>query len=617
MSVTKARKSVQHRFESEVHIGLLLIIFVLLFVAFASNLFIYKARVRLTDQWTARLESTSILIHRQLSHYFPAVVPDSAITAVCSRYDLTDLFVTAAGPGENTEQAKRRWLAEVAGTVPPAKIAMLAERLFGSDERALTQQTDGSYLFIVAGEKAQGSSYMMLSVRIPELAYFDRASSWILAASCIAVLLIGGLYFYLARFIFRPFRKIRMEAERAGRPIADAGNEAEAVAIEYQRIIDDLHANQEELLRLNAEVKRRADSLEQVNEYILKSTQSGALTIDMSGRILAINATAVQLLGLSAMPNASIDYRDLLSENHPLRMTIAVALASAQSPAYEEQKWGGATVGVSSSFVKNDDNQSVGLWLLLFDLSETTALRKELEDRRRLAALGEMAGGLAHQLRNSIGAISGYARLLKKKTGESPESTTHADSLLAETQQADQLVRRFLSFSRPLECELVPCILSVLISEIADGMRVRPDFAGIKLTIRRDSCSDARAQVDPLLFKQVLSNLIENASQSYADRSGDIEVSITASSTEIVIEVRDRGCGIPLDKVDKVFTPFYSGRPGGTGLGLSLAARIIEMHKGVLSLSPNPGGGTIAAIKLPASTPVPGVNTTTDSVASR
>ncbi len=595
----KARKSVQHRFESEVHVGLLLIIFVLLFVAFSSNLFIYKARVRLTDQWTVRLTSTSLPIQRQLSQYFPNVVPDSAISSTCARYDLSDLIVIAAGPADKSERAKRKWLAEVAGTVPPDKIPGLAERVFGSEEQRLTLQSDGAYSLIVNGEQTPGYRYLVLSARIPELAYFDRASNWILILTAIALLFIGGLYFYLSQFIFRPFRKIRLEAERAGRPISGAVNEAEAVVVEYQKIIDDLHANQEQLLRLNAEVSRRAESLEQFNDYILSSTQSGALTIDMSGKVLAVNDAAMRLIGAGSDSKLDCSYTQLISPNHPLLSVIESALAGSHVSEYQEMVWEGKSVGVGLSLVKNAESKTVGLWVLLFDLSETARLRTELEDRKRLSALGEMAGGLAHQLRNSIGAIAGYARLLQKKVGESSPGTAQAESLLEETRQADQLIKRFLSFSRPLECELVDCTVAEVVSEVVDSMRVRPDFGNINLTFSAGSKAPITAAVDPLLFKQVLSNLIENAAWSYADRSGTVDISVTQVFDEVSIEVRDRGCGIPPDKIDKVFTPFYSGRPDGTGLGLSLAARIIGMHHGTLCLTNRDDGGVIAAIRLP------------------
>lgn len=106
--------------------------------------------------------------------------------------------------------------------------------------------------------------------------------------------------------------------------------------------------------------------------------------------------------------------------------------------------------------------------------------------------------------------------------------------------------------------------------------------------------------IDPLLFKQALSNLIDNASLAYDNRVGEIQVTVSQTANEVVIAVRDRGRGIPADKLDKVFTPFYSSRPDGTGLGLPLAARIAQMHSGRLTLQSSTGDGTTAILTIPA-----------------
>ncbi len=593
------RKSFQHRFESEVHIGLLLIIFVLLFVAFCSNLVIYRSRVRLTDEWSSRLESTSVLIGREVQEYFPGAVPDSALSAICQRHDLVNLFVVSTGPENNSEAAKRKWLAAIAGTVPPARIADFAEKLFTAEIGELSKQSDGSYSLITSPASVSRYPCMIITAKIPELSYFDHASEWILILTALAVFFIGGLYFYLSRFIFAPFRKIRQKAEQAGRSIDLGNNDAEGVVLEYQRVIDDLHANQEELLRLNAEIKTRADSLEQFNEYILKSTESGMLTVDTSGRVLAINENAIRLLGFSDT-NMACQLSTTLPKNHPLELSINKALREQQAAPYREEDWSGKTVGISMSFVRNEQSQIVGLWLLLFDLSETTDLRKELESRHRLSALGEMAGGLAHQLRNSMGAISGYASLVKKSLQKAGEHSEQADSLIEETRQANELIKRFLSFARPLEFEPTDVVVPDLVSEIVAALAVRPDYAKTSIATQIECSSHCRAKIDPLLFKQALSNLIDNASIAYDNRVGHIVVTVSNPAGDIVISVRDRGRGIPADKLDKVFTPFYSSRPDGTGLGLPLAARIAQMHNGRLTLQSSSGNGTTANLTIPA-----------------
>jgi signal transduction histidine kinase len=317
----------------------------------------------------------------------------------------------------------------------------------------------------------------------------------------------------------------------------------------------------------------------------------------MSGRILAINETAAQLLEVESAAVAGREFADVLAADHPLKSTLTEVLGTRQLVSYRENRWSERVVGISMSFVRNDKGTAVGLWILCFDLSELAAMREKLESQKRLSALGEMAGGLAHQLRNSMGAISGYATLVKKHLHQSGSAGAQVESLLEETRQADQLIRRFLSFARPLECVPVPLAVDPVVEEIADSFRVRPDFAAV--IIHTTPGADGQVLLDSLLFKQALGNLIENAALAYADRHGTIEIVSSVRGREIVIEISDTGCGIPSDKLERVFTPFYSSRPDGTGLGLPLAARIIEMHQGRLTLTSIVGRGTTATIILP------------------
>lgn len=587
-----------YRFESEVHVGLLLIIFLLLFLTFVSNLVIHKSRVRLSDKWSDNLESASLVISRRVAEYFPHTIPDSVRASLCSRYQLTDIVLVPTRPADDSPRSKRLWMASVVSSLPKDRLPDLADKLFGADFGKLSQGPGNSYFLISASIEGRGFPFVIVSAEIPDLAFLDNSSRWIFVLSIIAIILVGGLYLFLSRFIFKPFRKIRQQAARAGRPIAPQQNEAEAVVVEYQKIIDDLHHNQEELLRLNAAIKAKADTLQQFNEYVLNSTESGVMTLDMNGRILALNETAARLLSINSGSGIGEIYSEILPPHHPLRIGVDEVLHSGRLAGYREEQWGKQTVGVSMSFVRNEVGSAMGLWILLFDLTEVAALRTELESKNRLSALGEMAGGLAHQLRNSMGAISGYGSLVKKNLPLTSAQAAHLASLLAETRQADQLIKRFLSFARPLDFDSSILPLDSAVEEIIESFRVRSDFGNI--SIRANLHSGAKAGIDLLLFKQALGNLIENAALAYADRCGTVDVATSLDGSEAVIAVSDQGSGIETDKLDKVFTPFYSSRPSGTGLGLSLAARIVDMHHGRLSLASQVGHGTTATIVLPA-----------------
>ena len=208
-----------------------------------------------------------------------------------------------------------------------------------------------------------------------------------------------------------------------------------------------------------------------------------------------------------------------------------------------------------------------------------------------------MSGGLAHQLRNSIGAILGYARLIERRMVRSEMDTAAVVSLTEEVGEAEALIERFLYLTKPLNCQAEPIDLGLLIADICRSLQVRADFAAIELVERIELHHPIMA--DPLLLKQALLNLIENAANAYDGLAGVVEISAgqTADTTEIAVV--DSGCGIPAADRDKIFTPFYSSRPAGTGLGLPLVAKIVELHGGHLALDSEPGRGTRFRVSLP------------------
>jgi len=254
-------------------------------------------------------------------------------------------------------------------------------------------------------------------------------------------------------------------------------------------------------------------------------------------------------------------------------------------------------LGVTITDIRGQEQGLTGLLLMLADQSELSRLRKELESRQRLAALGEMAGGLAHQMRNSLGAICGYGTLLKKRLKHDDPSTEAAETLLDETRVANELIDRFLTFARPFDFSPHAIDLVALVAGCVESFKIRPDLHGVDF--RESYQADLEVEADPVLLKQAVANLLDNAVNAYGVSGGSVEVRLRTVSGRALLEIRDFGCGIPDDAVDKIFTPFYSSRPSGTGLGLPLVAKIVALHSGTIDLASRPGEGTCFSISIP------------------
>ena len=180
------------------------------------------------------------------------------------------------------------------------------------------------------------------------------------------------------------------------------------------------------------------------------------------------------------------------------------------------------------------------------------------------------------------------------------------ETLLDETRVANELISRFLTFARPFDYAPHAISLNTLVTECLDSFRVRPDFQRMDLIEQLET--NVALPADPVLLKQALANLIDNAVNAYGGSGGTIEVSIVAERDQVLLTVRDFGSGITADNLDKIFTPFYSSRPSGTGLGLPLVAKIVALHSGTIEVKSEPGVGTCFGIRLPltdSNEPVP------------
>lgn len=254
-------------------------------------------------------------------------------------------------------------------------------------------------------------------------------------------------------------------------------------------------------------------------------------------------------------------------------------------------------LSVESSLIYDDSDRVVGVTLLVTDYTALKKLQEELEMNRRLASLGEMTGGLAHQLRNSLAAISGFSQLLQKKAGADSALAEIAGSIRTEAASSETMLGRFLTFARPLSLSQEVIEFRQLVSDLID--KYAAPAAVKSISIELDCPPDALSLIgDPLLLKEALGNLIDNALQA-VEVGGRITVALGRSGGQIDLTLTDDGPGIPEKIKDDIFTPFVSSKPSGTGLGLSLAQKIITLHKGGISFECPDSGGTIFRVVLP------------------
>ena len=236
----------------------------------------------------------------------------------------------------------------------------------------------------------------------------------------------------------------------------------------------------------------------------------------------------------------------------------------------------------------------IGTVKVFQDLREIEALREQVRHKDRLAAIGEMAATVAHEIRNPLGGIRGFAALLARDIPADDPRARLVDKVLAGTKDLDRVVSELLEYTRPLHLRT----RATRCSDLVDAALGYVDLTGREITVECDVDPSMAAQVDPDKMRQVLLNILLNAVQSISG-SGTINIACTRLERLVQVSVRDTGCGMTPEQLKSVFSPFFTTKEKGTGLGLAVAEKIVEAHGGSIEAVSEPGMGSVFHISMP------------------
>jgi len=410
----------------------------------------------------------------------------------------------------------------------------------------------------------------------------------LLLAAFIAIL-IGSMLciLFLLRWLLRPYQQLVGEAQRA--TVADqmlkSHDEAEFVLETFQSVVAQLQEQRKELEQLSAEARERASSAEKFSERIVASLPSGLIAFDGAGLSMAINSPGRALLEVDGRALGE-PYEQLLGTHAELTSMIGDCLQNGtlyRRTEIEAVTADGRLRRLGATVAPIEPH---GALCLLTDITEVTELREQVALKNNLESLGEMSAGLAHEFKNAIATLQGYAQLLQSLE-LNDKAQVAAESLLNEVRNLSSMVTAFLNFARPQPLHLEEVSLSELIRDCADELR-------LKSTINVDPSLAVRA--DERMLRLALLNLMRNGAEANPD--GDVFVSAAREDGAVVIQVRDTGPGIAPADLQKIFIPFFTTKAKGHGIGLALTHRIITQHGGTLSAANSPDGGALFTIKL-------------------
>jgi PAS domain S-box-containing protein len=335
-----------------------------------------------------------------------------------------------------------------------------------------------------------------------------------------------------------------------------------------------------------------------LGEHITNKMPSGLITIDRGGRITGHNPASDRIF--EGTLETGFPLQDMVRESSDLEELIGQCLRSGEVFTRVEFnvpiRTGEKRIGINLSPITNADGVIEGAICLLSDLTEIVELQERINLKENFAALGEMSAAIAHEFKNSIATILGYAQMSSSET-EVQVLQNYAREIFKESQALSHMVTDFLNFARPVKASLYETDLADLLKGVvADLKHLRPG----QYEVRFLASGDAIVPCDATLMRQSFLNLLINATEAL-DGAGTISLLIDAplNRNHVRVIVEDTGHGIPSELHSKIFFPFFTTKAHGTGLGLSLVQKIMLAHNGRIEVHSIEGKGTRFIVTLP------------------
>lgn len=339
--------------------------------------------------------------------------------------------------------------------------------------------------------------------------------------------------------------------------------------------------------------------------------RNGVLAITRDGRVAVMNQVAYRILGLIPKPSdIGTPFTTVLRDRQDVSRIVAGAFDLSHLPNRAEMrlKSTGKVIGYTLSQVRDRRGHITGATLFFKDLTRVEQLEERERLRDRLAALGEMAAAIAHEVKNPLAGIEVMAGILKRQLLESPDAQAILGDIIKEAKMANAIVLEILDFVRPIRLQVEQIILADAVRDAISLAESHVPRGGVAVDIALAPDLPS-IHGDPYQLRQLFTNLLTNAFEALGGRgtvqilaaplAEDPSVSEPQGGPSLQIEVTDDGPGVPLDVMDRIFSPFFTTKPQGSGLGLAIVRKIVDAHDGRIDVSTPLAGGTRFRVTLP------------------
>ncbi len=352
------------------------------------------------------------------------------------------------------------------------------------------------------------------------------------------------------------------------------------------------------------EATRSLAKLRALHERIIESIRSGLITTDLEGNIFTFNAAAAEITGFSAGQLRGQPISSLFGDiTGPIEQSLGASVTGEQVPRFEASLLSpegfAIRIGYNISPLLSEANEATGLIITFQDLTEIRSMEESVRRKDRLAAVGRVGAGLAHEIRNPLGAMRGAIQVLESNTPKESIQSDLMGIILRESDRLNSIITNFLNYARPQAGKYLDVDVSEAIRDTIKLLRHSPDVKPEHLL--EDILPDAPVHIsaDATQLKQIFWNIARNAIQAMPD-GGRLSVRLeTITGNRIRIVFEDTGRGMSPEAVEQLFEPFANSTSGGTGLGLSIVYQIIRDHNGTINVRSIEDEGSVITIELP------------------
>jgi two-component system, NtrC family, sensor histidine kinase PilS len=335
---------------------------------------------------------------------------------------------------------------------------------------------------------------------------------------------------------------------------------------------------------------------------IVRSLTSGLITVGCDDVVLTANRAACEILGVTAVDAVGAPLADVLPGLEAPLSTIAPNGALQRAELHVERGGRELMLGASVSPLTNHRHETLGRVVHFQDLTELKQMEEHMKQAERLAVIGSLAAGVAHEIRNPLASISGSIELLRKAPQADDDSRSLMEIVTREIDRLNGLISELLDYTNPRPLKPAQFDLAELVRDTLRVFGQDRGFSSVEVSLQEEDGS-VELSADPEKIRQVLWNLLRNAAEAASQGGGHVTVRLRGREEGVELEIADDGPGIPKENLGRVFDPFFTSKSSGSGLGLATVHNVVAGHGGRIRVESEPGQGAKFVTYLPYTAP--------------